>query len=83
MYDRLTQQENPSKKKHANGDLGVNAVVIHILGDVLNNLGVIAAALVMMLVRSPNRFYADPAVSMAIAIMIASSALPLSKQGDT
>ncbi|THY51191.1 cation efflux protein [Aureobasidium pullulans] len=77
MYDRLTQQENPSKKKHAHGDLGVNAVVIHILGDVLNNLGVIAAALVMMLVRSPNRFYADPAVSMAIAIMIASSALPL------
>ena len=83
MYDRLTQQDNPSKKKHAHGDLGVNAVVIHILGDVLNNLGVIAAALVMMLVRSPNRFYADPAVSMAIAIMIASSALPLSKKGDT
>jgi Co/Zn/Cd efflux system component len=59
--------------------LGVNAVVIHILGDVLNNLGVIAAALVMMLVRSSARFYADPAVSMAIAIMIASSAVPLSR----
>ncbi|KAI4843304.1 cation efflux protein [Aureobasidium sp. EXF-8845] len=66
-----------SSAKHASGDLGVNAVVIHILGDVLNNLGVIAAALVMMLVQSPARFYADPAVSMAIAIMIASSALPL------
>jgi zinc transporter 1 len=59
--------------------LGVNAVVVHILGDVLNNLGVIAAALGMMLVRSPSRFYADPAVSMGIAITIASSALPLSK----
>lgn len=65
--------------KHAHGDLGVNAVVIHIIGDVLNNLGVIAAALVMMLVQSPNRFYADPTVSMGIAVMIASSALPLSK----
>ncbi|THY35854.1 cation efflux protein [Aureobasidium pullulans] len=73
----VSDLETPSSKKHAHGDLGVNAVVIHILGDVLNNLGVIAAALVMMLVRSPNRFYADPAVSMAIAIMIASSALPL------
>jgi zinc transporter 1 len=59
--------------------LGVNAVVIHILGDVLNNLGVIAAALIMMLVQSPARFYADPAVSMGMAIMIASSALPLSE----
>ncbi|KAI5249434.1 cation efflux protein [Aureobasidium subglaciale] len=72
----VSDLENASRK-HEHGDLGVNAVVIHILGDVLNNLGVIAAALVMMLVRSPSRFYADPAVSMAIAIMIASSALPL------
>ncbi|KAI5208475.1 cation efflux protein [Aureobasidium subglaciale] len=72
----VSDLENPSRK-HEHGDLGINAVVIHILGDVLNNLGVIAAALVMMLVRSSNRFYADPAVSMAIACMIASSALPL------
>lgn len=34
----------------------------------------------MMLVHSPKRFYADPAISMAIAVMIASSAIPLSKQ---
>jgi zinc transporter 1 len=59
--------------------LGVNAVVVHILGDVLNNLGVIAAALIMMLVKSSARFYADPAVSMGIAIMIASNAFPLSR----
>ncbi|KAG9588156.1 cation diffusion facilitator family metal ion transporter, partial [Aureobasidium melanogenum] len=72
----ISDLENPSAK-HAHGDLGVNAVVIHMIGDVLNNLGVIAAALVMMLVRSPDRFYADPAVSMGIAVMIASSALPL------
>lgn len=59
--------------------MGVNAVVIHMIGDVLNNLGVIAAALVMMLVRSPDKFYADPAVSIGIAVVIASSALPLSE----
>jgi Co/Zn/Cd efflux system component len=53
------------------------------IGDVLNNLGVITAALVMMLVQSPKRFYADPAVSMAISVMIASSALPLSKKGSS
>ncbi|KAG9835382.1 cation diffusion facilitator family metal ion transporter, partial [Aureobasidium melanogenum] len=72
----LLNVENPSAK-HAHGDLGVNAVVVHMIGDVLNNLGVITAALVMMLVRSPDRFYADPAVSMGIAVMTASSALPL------
>ncbi|KAH0205080.1 cation diffusion facilitator family metal ion transporter, partial [Aureobasidium melanogenum] len=72
----ISDLENPSAK-HAHGDLGVNAVVIHMIGDVLNNLGVITAALVMMLVRSPDRFYTDPAVSMGIAVMIASSALPL------
>ncbi|KAG9682513.1 cation diffusion facilitator family metal ion transporter, partial [Aureobasidium melanogenum] len=72
----ISDLENPSVK-HAHGDVGVNAVVVHMIGDVLNNLGVITAALVMMLVRSPDRFYADPAVSMGIAVMIASSALPL------
>lgn len=56
----------------------MNAIVIHILGDILNNLGVIAAALIMMLLKSPARFYADPAISMAIAIMISCSAVPLS-----
>ncbi|KAK6008574.1 hypothetical protein QM012_000477 [Aureobasidium pullulans] len=65
--------------KHAHSDLGINAVVIHMFGDILNNLGVIAAALVIMLMRSPDRFYADPAVSVGIAVLIASSALPLSE----
>lgn len=58
-------------------DLGINAVLVHILGDILNNLGVIAAALILIHVKSPYRFYADPALSMAIAIMISASAFPL------
>lgn len=56
----------------------MNAIIIHILGDILNNLGVIAAALIMMFLKSPARFYADPAISMVIAIMISCSAVPLS-----
>lgn len=69
----------PPLRSHQH-DLGINAVFIHILGDILNNLGVIAAALLMMLLKSPNRFYADPALSMAIAIMIFCSALPLTRE---
>ncbi|KAK3390958.1 cation efflux family protein [Podospora didyma] len=60
-------------------DLGMMGALIHVIGDALNNLGVIIAALVIWLTHSPSRFYADPGVSMGIAIMILLSALPLVK----
>ncbi|GAB7356016.1 hypothetical protein MBLNU459_g6637t1 [Dothideomycetes sp. NU459] len=72
----LGKAQPPDPRPHRR-DLGIHSVVVHIIGDVLNNLGVIAAALIMKLLKSPNRMYADPALSMAIAIMISSSAIPL------
>ncbi|KAF2631513.1 cation efflux protein [Macroventuria anomochaeta] len=61
-------------------DLGILGVLIHILGDAINNIGVIISALIIWLTHSPSRFYADPAVSMWIAIMILISAVPLTKR---
>lgn len=61
-------------------DLGIMGVLIHILGDAINNIGVIISALIIWLTNSPARFYADPAVSMWIAIMILISAIPLTKR---
>lgn len=61
-------------------DLGILGVMIHILGDAINNIGVIISALIIWLTHSPARFYADPAVSMWIAIMILISAVPLTKR---
>lgn len=52
-------------------------VLIHVLGDATNNLGVIIAALVVWKAKYEGRYYADPAVSMAIAIVILLSSLPL------
>lgn len=52
-------------------------VLIHVLGDAANNIGVIISALVIWLTTYPARFYADPAVSMAIAIIILMSSIPL------
>lgn len=52
-------------------------VLIHVLGDAANNLGVIIAALVVRKAKYEGRYYADPAVSMAIAIVILLSSLPL------
>lgn len=53
-------------------------VMIHVLGDCANNIGVVIAATVIWLANYGGRFYADPAVSMGIAIMIFVSSIPLS-----
>ncbi|GAB1318992.1 Cation efflux protein [Madurella fahalii] len=61
-------------------DLAMLGAMLHVVGDALNNLAVIIAAAVIWFTISPARFYADPAVSMAISIMILLSAMPLVKQ---
>ncbi|KAL6710467.1 hypothetical protein ACN47E_008515 [Coniothyrium glycines] len=66
-------------KKHGM-DLGILGVLIHVLGDAINNIGVIISAIIIWFVKSPSRYYADPAVSMWIAIMILISAIPLTKR---
>lgn len=53
-------------------------VLIHVIGDCANNLGVIIGAAVIWFANYGGRFYADPAVSMGIAIMIFLSSIPLS-----
>ncbi|KAI5862002.1 cation efflux protein [Durotheca rogersii] len=61
-------------------DLGMMGVLIHVLGDAANNVGVIAAALTVWLAApAPGRFYADPAVGAAIAAMILATSVPLVK----
>ncbi|KAF2134866.1 hypothetical protein P153DRAFT_362589 [Dothidotthia symphoricarpi CBS 119687] len=61
-------------------DLGILGVLIHVLGDAINNIGVIIAAAIIWFVKSPSRFYADPAVSLRIAVMILVTAIPLTKR---
>jgi len=58
-------------------DLGTKAVLIHVLGDAFNNLGVIVAAAVIWKAHYPARFYADPATSMGIGIMLILTAFKL------
>ncbi|CAJ2514077.1 Uu.00g021960.m01.CDS01 [Anthostomella pinea] len=67
----IAKLQNPGR------DLGIMGVFVHVVGDALNNLGVIIAALVIWLTSYEGRFYADPGVSMGIAIMILLSSLPL------
>ncbi|KAK9546890.1 hypothetical protein V6Z77_009117 [Aspergillus fumigatus] len=72
--------KSQAKKGH---DLGMMGVLIHVLGDAANNLGVIIAALVVWKAKYEGRYYADPAVSMAIAIVILLSSLPLVRKSGT
>ncbi|KAK7981129.1 hypothetical protein PG989_013586 [Apiospora arundinis] len=60
-------------------DFGMMGVLLHVLGDAVNNIGVMVAAIIIWLVKGDQRMYADPAISMAISLMIFTSAIPLVK----
>lgn len=77
-HRHLTVQSNGSDR-----DLNMLGAMIHVLGDAINNVGVIIAALIIWKTHYPGRYYADPGVSMAIALMILVSAIPLVKNSGT
>ncbi|KAF2858719.1 cation efflux protein [Piedraia hortae CBS 480.64] len=62
---------------HSHGDLNMRGIFLHVMGDALGNLGVIATALIIWLCHGKWRFYFDPAVSLVITIIILTSAIPL------
>jgi Co/Zn/Cd efflux system component len=74
---RHKEMETPRKHRM---EFGMMGVLLHVLGDVLNNMGVIIAGVIIWKTNLPGKYYADPAVSMAISIMIFLSSLPLVKR---
>ncbi|KUL82591.1 hypothetical protein ZTR_10245 [Talaromyces verruculosus] len=64
---------------HSHGDLNMRGVFLHVMGDALGNIGVIASALIIWLTSYSWRFYVDPAISLVITIIILCSAIPLCK----
>jgi solute carrier family 30 (zinc transporter), member 1 len=57
----------------------MRGVFLHVMGDALGNIGVIASALFIWLTSYKWRFYADPAISLVITVIILASAIPLCK----
>jgi zinc transporter 1 len=57
--------------------MNMRALVLHVLGDALGNVGVIATGLVIWLTEWKYKFYFDPVISLVITVIIFSSALPL------
>ncbi len=64
---------------HNHADMGMNAMILHVIGDALGNVGVIVSALIIWLTPWSGRFYADPLVSLFITLIILKSTIPLTK----
>lgn len=62
---------------HSHGSMNMRALMLHVMGDALGNVGVIVTGLIIWLTTWGGRFYLDPAVSIIITIIIFTSALPL------
>ncbi|KAL8839130.1 MAG: hypothetical protein Q9205_004329 [Flavoplaca limonia] len=71
------QPEGKNKGAHSHGDLNMRGVFLHVMGDALGNIGVIGSALIIWLTSWPGRYYADPAISLVITVIILGSAIPL------
>ncbi|KAI1793916.1 cation efflux protein [Ganoderma leucocontextum] len=62
---------------HAHGSMNMRALVLHVMGDALGNVGVISTGLVIWLTTLSWKYYFDPIISLVITVIIFSSALPL------
>ncbi|KAI4168450.1 MAG: hypothetical protein LQ343_006401 [Gyalolechia ehrenbergii] len=73
------QPKEHSKGGQSHGDLNMRGVFLHVMGDALGNIGVIGSALIIWLTSWSWRYYADPAISLVITVIILGSAIPLCK----
>ncbi|EHK19156.1 uncharacterized protein TRIVIDRAFT_13321, partial [Trichoderma virens Gv29-8] len=62
---------------HNHADMGMHAMMLHVIGDALGNVGVIITALIIWLTDWPGKLYADPAVSLVITAIILKTSIPL------
>ncbi|KAK6543336.1 hypothetical protein TWF694_000088 [Orbilia ellipsospora] len=71
------------ESSHAHYDLGMMGILLHVIGDAINNVGVIVVAIAIWKAQGHAKYYADPVVSLFIAIMIFLGVLPLVKKTGT
>jgi len=57
--------------------MNMRALLLHVLGDALGNVGVIATGLIIWLTSWSFKYYCDPIISLVITAIIFHSALPL------
>lgn len=62
---------------HGHSSMNMRALVLHVMGDALGNVGVIATGLVIWLSDWKYKYYFDPVISLVITVIIFSSSMPL------
>lgn len=73
-----TSPEHTHSHGHSHaGSMNMRAILLHVLGDALGNVGVIATGLVIWKSSWSFKYYFDPIISLVITLIIFSSALPL------
>jgi hypothetical protein len=80
--DSSHQAESSSRTPdhgHSHGSMNMKAILLHVLGDALGNVGVIATGLVIWQTTWSFKYYFDPVISLVITVIIFSSAMPLGK----
>ncbi|KAK5289123.1 Zinc resistance conferring protein [Exophiala xenobiotica] len=75
--DYIHARNDEGKGKGKGHDLNMAGVFLHVLGDAVGNIGVIASARFIWLTQFSWRFYTDPLVSIIITAIILHSAIPL------
>ncbi|KAK4064618.1 hypothetical protein Trihar35433_8135 [Trichoderma harzianum] len=73
----LPQKPGTKVSGHNHADMGMHAMMLHVIGDALGNVGVIITALIIWLTDWPGKLYADPAVSLVITAIILKTSIPL------
>lgn len=67
---------------HHHGSMNMRALLLHVFGDALGNVGVISSGLIIWKTTWWWKYYSDPMISLLITIIIFSSALPLVKSAS-
>lgn len=77
FIQRFDDQEHGKKQS-----MNMEGVFLHVLGDALGNIGVIAAALVIWKTNYSWKYYSDPLISLMLTVVILLSAWPLCKKSS-
>jgi len=61
---------NHKHGNHAQGSMNMRALVLHVVGDALGNVGVIMTGLIIWLSAWQYKYYCDPVISLIITVII-------------
>lgn len=78
----LIKNDNAGKNNVKRKSMNMEGVFLHVLGDALGNIGVIATALFIWKTDYSWRFYFDPVISLLITVIIFTSALSLCRKSS-